>query len=167
MNLLEKCIVTEDFCNRQDTYNIIEGGSGGWNYVNKNLQTNERRKNASNAWLNMTPVEQERSKNSLKKYLLEIKNNPNKYKEHIKKISDGVKLFNQTHPEHNAGKNNHMYGHVHGEETRKKLSLGHLGEKNPNYGTMWICNDLTKENRMIKKTDIIPEGWRKGRICLK
>ena len=29
---------------------------------------------------------------------------------------------------------------------------------------MWICNDLTKENRKIKKTDPIPEGWRKGRI---
>ena len=60
-----------------------------------------------------------------------------------------------------------MYGRVHNKETRKKLSLGHLGKRNPNYGTMWICNDLTKENRMIKKTDIIPEGWRTGRICLK
>jgi hypothetical protein len=37
MNLLEKCIVTEDFCNRNDTYNIMEGGSGGWSYVNSNL----------------------------------------------------------------------------------------------------------------------------------
>ena len=34
MNLLEKCIVTEEFCNRKDTYNIMEGGSGGWGYLN-------------------------------------------------------------------------------------------------------------------------------------
>jgi hypothetical protein len=165
MNLLEKSVVTEDFCNRKDTYNIMEGGSGGWGYVNKNLQTDERRKNAYNAWLNMTPMEQERSKNSYKKYLLELKNNPNKYKEHIKKISDGVKLFNQTHPGCNAGKNNPMYGHIYTDETRKKMSIGHLGSKNPQYGTMWICNDITRESRKILKTDSIPDGWRKGRFC--
>ena len=30
MNLLEKCVVTEDFCKRKDVYNIKLGGAGGW-----------------------------------------------------------------------------------------------------------------------------------------
>jgi len=34
MNLLEKCIVTQEFCARKDTYNINVGGDGGWSYVN-------------------------------------------------------------------------------------------------------------------------------------
>ena len=34
MNLLEKTVVTQEFCNRDDVYNINEGGEGGWNYVN-------------------------------------------------------------------------------------------------------------------------------------
>jgi hypothetical protein len=36
------------------------------------------------------------------------------------------------------------------------------GNKNSQYGTMWITN--LKISKRIKKTDIIPEGWVKGRI---
>jgi len=34
MNLLEHCVVTPEFCKREDVYNIMEGGDGGWSYVN-------------------------------------------------------------------------------------------------------------------------------------
>ena len=34
MNLLEKMVVTEEFCKRKDTYNINVGGEGEWNYIN-------------------------------------------------------------------------------------------------------------------------------------
>jgi len=34
MNLLEKYVVTPEFCARKDTYNINVGGDGGWSYVN-------------------------------------------------------------------------------------------------------------------------------------
>ena len=34
MNLLEKMVVTPEFCSRKDVYNINVGGDGGWNYVN-------------------------------------------------------------------------------------------------------------------------------------
>ena len=36
MNLLEKMVVTEEFCKRKDVYNIKVGGEGGWDEVNKN-----------------------------------------------------------------------------------------------------------------------------------
>lgn len=34
--------------------------------------------------------------------------------------------------------------------------------KNSQYGTMWITDGTA--NQKIKKEDVIPEGWRKGRI---
>lgn len=34
MNQKEAELVTEDFCAREDTYNICPGGQGGWGYVN-------------------------------------------------------------------------------------------------------------------------------------
>jgi len=40
MNLLEKCVVTSEFCKRDDVYNINEGGDGGWSYVNNILHMN-------------------------------------------------------------------------------------------------------------------------------
>ena len=36
------------------------------------------------------------------------------------------------------------------------------GNKNSQYGMMWITN--LKISKRIKKTDTIPEGWVKGRI---
>jgi hypothetical protein len=40
------------------------------------------------------------------------------------------------------------------------------GNKNSQYGTCWIYNETTKENRKIKKEDLdfwIGQFWRKGR----
>lgn len=34
MNAKEAEMVTEDFCSREDTYNLCPGGQGGWGYVN-------------------------------------------------------------------------------------------------------------------------------------
>lgn len=37
-----------------------------------------------------------------------------------------------------------------------------VGKRNSQYGTMWITDGVS--NRKIKKDEVIPEGWRKGRI---
>lgn len=37
-----------------------------------------------------------------------------------------------------------------------------MGEHNSQYGTMWITNGI--QNKKIKKDQVIPQGWRKGRI---
>ena len=58
-----------------------------------------------------------------------------------------------------------MFGKHHTIKTREKLSETHKGKKNSMYGKMWICNDETHESKLILKTDLIPEGWRKGRFC--
>ena len=40
MNLLEKMVVTEEFCKRDDVYNIKVGGEGGWDDINNALHLN-------------------------------------------------------------------------------------------------------------------------------
>jgi hypothetical protein len=44
MNAKEAELVTEEFCLREDTYNICIGGKGGFSYINKNVWTEEKRK---------------------------------------------------------------------------------------------------------------------------
>ena len=40
MNLLEKMVVTPEFCAREDVYNINVGGDGGWQYNNNPIHHN-------------------------------------------------------------------------------------------------------------------------------
>ena len=141
MNLLEKMVVTEEFCKRDDVYNIKVGGDGGWDHVRWSLMPLEkrlhRRKKISEAIVGT------------------------KFSDERKKIhSLGLKRAYKEDP-FKCG----MLGKSHNEQSKQKMRLAHLGTKNNQYGKMWICNDLTRESRSILKTDPIPDGWRKGRIC--
>lgn len=59
--------------------------------------------------------------------------------------------------------NNKMYGWVRKKfiESCKKRN----GEKNSQYGTVWITNGKT--NRKISKEGLIPSGWKAGRVFCK
>ena len=56
-------------------------------------------------------------------------------------------------------------GKQHKEESKKKIgesnSIKQKGEFNSQFGTCWITNGT--ENKKIKKTDSIPDGWMFGR----
>jgi len=59
-------------------------------------------------------------------------------------------------------------GRKHKEETKKKIGEKNshsIGDKNSQFGTMWITNG--KENKKIKKNEILPPNWYFGRIILK
>lgn len=43
------------------------------------------------------------------------------------------------------------------------MSYLQTGSRNNNYGKMWISHIDLQENKMIKKDDVIPDGWAKGR----
>jgi len=43
------------------------------------------------------------------------------------------------------------------------MSFTQRGQRNSQYGSMWICNVELQENKKIAKTDNIPDGWIKGR----
>jgi hypothetical protein len=53
------------------------------------------------------------------------------------------------------------------EKQKKKFKeIKHQqGEKNSQYGKMWITNGTKKGTYRINKNEAIPEGFRKGRIC--
>ena len=101
-------------------------------------------------------LNRERSKNLIKSMTTEEKI------ERSKKISIGVRRFLDEH-------GSVWVGRKHTQETKKKISeknkISQLGSKNSQFGKMWICNDETHQSMVIKKTDEIPIGWRKGRFC--
>jgi len=45
----------------------------------------------------------------------------------------------------------------------ESISFFQKGEKNSQFGTIWISNTTTNESKKIKKDQIIPLGWEKGR----
>lgn len=59
--------------------------------------------------------------------------------------------------------NSHLY-----EGLRKNMSSvmseSQTGQHNSQFGTFWICNDTTMENKKLPKNMNIPDGWRKGRV---
>ena len=48
------------------------------------------------------------------------------------------------------------------KEKEAKKNPRYSGEHNSHYGTMWITNGIT--NKIIKKEETIPDGWKKGRV---
>lgn len=166
MNKKEAEIVNEDFIARDDVYNVMFGGDGGWNAINNNkqLKTTFAKKGgfATNKVVKSWPKEVQIAywkKISAKVQLIRKSWTKEQRDYVLKKISDSLKVF------YTSGGKNPMFGKKHSQSSRKKMSESHLGKKNNQYGKMWICNDKTHESKTILKTETIPDGWRKGRFC--
>ena len=151
----ESEIVNVDFLVTENTYNLKIGGFGGWDYLNS------WENNPTHAVEHMTKMSHAR----IKKMKSDIE-----YEENIrKKISLKVRSKYETDQDYKDRMVNHItqvwWGRKHSEESKKKMSLSAQGkqdgQKNSQFGTMWITNEM--EDKKIKKTDLIPNGWRKGR----
>lgn len=156
MNAKEKELVNIDFIKSKKNYNLTIGGDGGWfhcNGENHNNKHNHRRIgflqyldkgiNTSLLWYNQLSLEEQ--------------------KEYKNKISLSLKKY--------IAQNGFWWcGKKHSNMAKKKMSETSIknkcqfGEKNSQYGTMWIYNNETLENKKINKTEVIPIGWSKGRI---
>lgn len=138
MNTKEAELVTEEFCLREDTYNLCPGGKGGFGYINENVLTSEDRKKAGQ-----------------KGGLL----NRNKKSPHFSKL---VKALHKE----NVYNYNNFKDKKHTKETKLKIgsanSAHQTGNKNSQFGTIWITNG--KESKKIRKDQSVPNGWYKGRI---
>ena len=136
----ELSIVTEDFVKRKDTYNMHKGGPGGWDHYNGSDKHREKsrlggQKSSSRA------------------------NNPFKDPEFQKSIEwtrspDRMRMLGQkaNTPEANAKRKTTFAEIKHSQ-----------GEKNSQFGRIWISNVLTKEVKRITINDDIPEGWVRGK----
>lgn len=151
MNAKETELVTDEFVKEDTNYNLCPGGNGGFGHINLNGInvdiSEQRRRNPSIA------RKSARLGGERKKYLME--NDPN-YRELCRQsASKGLKAYFKTNPGHFTGKN-------HTEETKQKMRKPkNQGDKNSQFGTMWITNG--KENTKIIVNNIIPEGWYRGR----
>jgi hypothetical protein len=136
----ESRLVNEDFINRDDTYNIKEGGKGGFEYIN-------------NSGLNLY------GKNGTSGYGLENLNRKG-FIGSREEMSEKLKEYYMTH-------DGTFKGRAHTDETKQRIgkanSKHQTGKGNSQYDTMWIHNLELKQSKKISKHDPIPRGWLKGR----
>ncbi len=141
----EKELVDDAFLLRRDTYNLRRGGTGGFDYINKNL-LNVYGNNGKN-------------KSNLKPNIHEYMKSIGQYDEYLAKVVKG-----QEESIYIIG--SHWLGRKHTIESKNKMKVvskdRQTGSKNSQYGTIWITDGFS--NKKIKKEDIIPENWYKGRV---
>ena len=163
MNAKEAELVTEEFCLREDTYNLCVGGQGGFSYINNNSDLISKRDTYENKLLgriaaNKTIIEKygsldfisEKSREIARLKFKEKYHSDLEFQRHMKIISERGRIAASS-PEANLKRITTMQNNKHG-----------VGNRNSAFGTMWITNG--QENKKIKKeVDTIPEGWYKGR----
>ena len=148
MNAKEKELVTEEFCLREDTYNLCVGGQGGFSYLNRNGLNIYGMNGQSGYGLENLAIGRATRIRKMAESA--------EYRDHLRSIySSSLKKYYET----NSG---HFTGKKHKDSTKNLMSQkAKLRTTNSQTGTMWITNGI--ENKKIKQVDIIPEGWYKGR----
>ena len=138
MNAKEAELVTEEFCLREDTYNLCPGGHGGWGYVNTSGLRTIGHTEETNVKRSTTLKGKKPSEN----------------------VIFGIKRA------HSEGK--YKYDNMAGknitEQHKEKISIANTkmtGNKNSQFGTIWITNG--QENKKIRQETEIPEDWYRGR----
>lgn len=89
--------------------------------------------------------------------------NKDEYDAYCKKVSDGLKAYIQENGAIWQGKKHTEMSKQKMKATRQRLHPG-AGEKNSQYGTIAIYNEITFERSIQPKDQPIPEGWAKGRF---
>lgn len=152
MNLLEKCIVTEEFCNRKDTYNIMEGGSGGWNYVNYKSDCHigsEKRKNANINGGRACQKKYKQQYGSFTKYYLE-KMSPEKRKKlkeyHQTMYNKHLKIWNGVS----------FKGKHHTEQSKNKISNANKNKIPHNKGKITVIDINTGKKCYVDSLNNLP-----------
>ena len=162
MHSAEARYITEDVVNDKSSYNLKLGGYGGWDYINKNLLTDEERKRRGKL---SRVVFKEKLKDP--EYYEKWRHAVTKANASSSKRNKASESLKQHWKIHGGA----FTGRHHKESTKKKIgevtSKAQKGTGNSQYGTCWISNTLIKKSIRIKKEfliDYIAEGWIKKRI---
>jgi len=149
LKVKETEIINEDLLQDPMCMNLQLGGGGGFS-------SKEHMMKCSLAGAHSPG----RIKKSQKRYKWLIDNDSIWNKKHSEMRS---RLLKERHK--NGDRGIYWNGKHHSEETKQKIgksvSESQKGDKNSQYGTCWITNEI--ETRKIHKGDLIPEGWRLGR----
>jgi hypothetical protein len=155
----ESELVDEEFISESNTYNIKKGGFGGFDYINTHIpkQTEWLRKGRLNAnkvlrtkydadWHKTISLKANEKAQEVLKFK---RDNDPVFKDKMINNARNANKLSQT-PE----------ARLKRKETMKSNSH-QRGEKNSNFGNMWITDGTN--SKVIKKTELIPSGWIKGR----
>lgn len=142
MNARETELVTEEFCLRDDTYNLCVGGCGGFSFINRN---------------NLSERDAGRHTQRLRREAgFKARVPPNRGELRREQYRLGLRK---------RPKGGYMEGKTHSNETKAKISaakkITSKGERNSQFGSMWITDGIL--NKKQKAVDPIPLGWYKGR----
>lgn len=137
-------LVTEDFVNREDTYNLNPGGEGGCTEEHKQK------------WIKS-------GLKGIETFKRKMANDP----EYRKSFCEKVSANNKKNHLNGILKHPSFKNKKHSEATIKKMKESRQGKQaghnNSQYGTCWIHNPITKENKKIYKGDNFEEPWVLGR----
>lgn len=130
-------------------YNIHEGGSGGFGWINKqklnNAAENSRRGcEAIKNKIKTDPI--------LKKKYTELANNARPFRTKYK-----------LYPPIMSAK---WRGQHHTPEARKRISIAQSGEGNSNFGKSWMRNESLQKSKPVSHSEIgkyLEDGWVVGR----
>lgn len=154
---METVLVNEDFVLRKDTYNLTQGGYGGFYYVNEtgmNYLHDNRFNSIENLKLG-TPAFVEKCKTDEDFY--------NKVINHMNYMKN---LQEEMYPNGTFKDKNHSEESIEKMKETHKKNEHQKGFKNSQYGTMWIYNLEEKLSKKIKKEEFPnyeKDGWLKGR----
>lgn len=139
--------------NDEMSYNMMEGGSGGWTAVNEKL-TPEHYRTAG--------------KKGSDAFIKKMESDPEFKNRHIETSRRNMKKLWKKQPHLFDNFHCDWTGRTHKQSTIEKMKTTHAknnhqqGFRNSMYGKMWITNGVISTR--IMKNEMIPEGWRKGRI---
>jgi GIY-YIG catalytic domain len=150
MNLKEKELVVVS----EETYNLNEGGHGGFGFINSQKLNNKDKDTKTFEKIS-------RKLSTYRKKICEVNDEERLLMKHLS--LKGIETIKERYPEGT------WKGRKHKLETIEQMKLSavgkHVGEKNSQYGTCWITNGT--ENKKIKKEELDKWtflGYNKGRI---
>ena len=148
---MESILVNESFIQRNDTYNLRIGGSGGFTKSEAKLGREITNKILKEKYGNdyASKISKDYYNSLSNKDRIELTN----------KIIDGLNRVNFDFST--------FKGKKHNEESKRKIGKANSkyqsGSGNSQYGKMWIYNEELKESKRIDKSSEIPNGWKRGR----
>jgi len=146
----EAKIVNEEFIKDKDNYNLKEGGQGGFDWINENVDRS---------------LVDYKPHIGSKVFVDKWKNDPVFRAAQLSRMKEfsrlGVEAHKLLYPE------GVWKGKFHNEESKKKIgkanSIHQTGKGNSQFGTRWIHNLELKKSKKVNKEEPLPEGWLEGR----
>lgn len=164
----ESEIVNETFIQRSDTYNIKLGGSGGWDYINKNqLGGFSQNKDLARSGRYKTNMILKEKYGENWNSIVSKMGQP-KAKEALKHKYASDELFRQHLTEAaTKGRIAALSPEARNKQKETFSNIGHQqGAKNSQFGKQWMYHPDKKISKSIPKSlidEFINDGWIKGR----